>query len=125
MDENFFEPLDGYEPKLDSSYSGCVQIQNTSGMMLHVAEGFYLANYAFALISKKNKNLEKFTAKRKIKIHDFTVAKTAKKKKKPVEPKVETPEIAQSIDIEELSAMFTMDKSKFEVANNDINHDEI
>lgn len=128
MDINFFEPLDKPVAKLDNSYNKCVQIQNTSGGMLHIAEGFYLRNYEYALISKDNPKFEKFLKLRKVKVHEFTVSKTAKKKKTvEVKPEVQDgiQETEQSIDIQELSAMFTIDKSKFEVENNGINQDEI
>ena len=113
MDENFFEPLDGYVAKFDNKYSACVQIQNISGTLLRVAEGFYLRNYSFALISKDNKNIDKFLKARKIKIHNFSVSKAPKKKKQVDEIRdvAETEEQkTTNVDIENLSSMFTMGK---------------
>lgn len=114
MDDNFFEPLDNYTEKLDSSYSGCLQIQNLSGGILQVSEGFYMRNYSFGLVSKSNKNIEKFTKQRKIKIYEFSVAKAPKKKKIQEEKKIEVPmaeEPAQSIDILNLTALFSTKES--------------
>ena len=71
MEENFFEALNGYQEELDSRYSGCVQIQNTSGMLLRITDNYYLRNYGYAIVSEKNNNLEKLLKKRKIKSHQF------------------------------------------------------
>jgi hypothetical protein len=114
MNDNFFEPLDKYTEKLDSSYSGCLQIQNLSGGILQVSEGFYMRNYSFGLISKNNKNVEKFTKLRKIKIHEFSLVKAPKKKKIKEEKKIEVPvaeKPAQSIDINNLTALFNTKES--------------
>lgn len=116
MDNNFFEPLDKYEEKLDSSFSGCVQIQNLSGGLLQVVDGVYMRNYSFGLVSKNNKNVEKFLKQRKIKIYEFSVAKAPKKKKIQEEKKIEMPpveESVQSIDINNLTALFnTVESNK-------------
>lgn len=128
MDANFFEPLDSYTPKVDSSYAGCVQIQNLSGMMLQVVDGHYLRNYAFAIVSKKNEKLDGFVKNRKVKIHEMTISK-ASKKKKVVEQDAPKPEevsqIGQTIDIDELAAMFTMEPGKFEKKESIENPDAI
>ena len=111
MEENFFEALDGYRDKLDSQYLGCVLIQNTSGMLLRITDNSYLRNYGFAIISAKNKNLENLLKKRKIKNHQFEFVKTPKKKKNTDKVPVKTAKIQEtkeSIDINKLSAMFTM-----------------
>ena len=114
MDNNFFEPLDNYTEKLDSSFSGCIQIQNLSGGLLQVVEGFYMRNYSFGLVSKNNKNVEKFLRQRKIKVYEFSVAKAPKKKKIQEEKKIEVhvaEEPAQSIDIDNLTALFNSKES--------------
>jgi hypothetical protein len=120
MDINFFEPIDELVEKIDSSYAGCVQVQNISGSILQIAEGCYLRTYAFALVSEENNNLEKFIKTRKVKVHPLKFSKTKKKKTTKQEPKEEdnVSKIGQSIDIDELAAMFTMDKSKFQVEKN-------
>ena len=113
MDNSFFQPLDSYVEKLDSSYSDCVQIQNLSGGILQAAEGFYMRNYSFGLISKNNKNFEKFLKQRKIKVYDFSVIKAPRKKKIKEEIKVEMPiseETEQSIDIGNLTALFSKEE---------------
>jgi hypothetical protein len=114
MDSNFFEPLDKYEEKLDSSYSDCVQIQNLSGSILQAAGGFYMRNYSFGLVSKNNKNIEKFLQQRKIKVYEFSVVKPTKKKKIKEQQKVEMPPAekpSQSIDIHNLTALFNKEES--------------
>jgi hypothetical protein len=111
MDENFFEALNGYQEKLDLQYSGCVQIQNTSGMLLRITNNCYLRNYGYAIVSRKNNNLEKLLKKRKIKSHQFELVKAPKTKKKVDKAQTKTAktqETKQSIDVSELSAMFTM-----------------
>ena len=113
MDNSFFQPLDNYTEKLDSSYSDCFQIQNLSGGILQAAEGFYMRNYSFGLVSKNNKNIEKFLKQRKIKVYDFSIVKAPKKKKIQEETKVEMPvaeETAQSIDIVNLTALFSKEE---------------
>lgn len=114
MDDSFFQPLDSYTEKLDSSYSDCVQIQNLSGGILQAAEGFYMRNYSFGLVSKNNKNIEKFLKQRKIKVYDFSIVKAQKKKKIQEEVKIEMPvteETVQSIDISNLTALFNKEES--------------
>ena len=73
-----------------------------------------MRNYSFGLVSKSNKNIEKFTKQRKIKIYEFSVAKAPKKKKIQEEKKIEVPmaeEPAQSIDILNLTALFSTKES--------------
>lgn len=114
MDNSFFQPLDNYIEKLDSSYSDCVQIQNLSGGILQAAEGFYMRNYSFGLISKNNKNIEKFLKQRKIKVYEFSVIKAPRKKKIQEETKIEMlvpEETEQSIDIGNLAALFNKEES--------------
>lgn len=114
MDNNFFQPLDNYTEKLNSSYSDCVQIQNLSGGILQAVEGFYMRNYSFGLVSKNNKNIEKFLKQRKIKVYEFSVVKAAKKKKTEEKKEIEMPPAekpAQSIDIDNLTALFSKEAS--------------
>ena len=109
MDDNFCELLDNCVEKLDSSYSGCVQVQNVSGGLLHVAEGVYVRNYSFAIVSKNNKNLKRFLDRKKVLIHNFSITKAPKKKKvipEIVSETIEAEEIAQSIDMINLTAVF-------------------
>ena len=114
MDDNFCELLDNFMEKLDSSYSDCVQVQNVSGGLLHVAEGVYVRNYSFAIVSKNNKNLKKFVERKKVLIHNFSITKAPKKKKvipEIVNEAIEAEEIAQSIDITNLTAIFNPKES--------------